>query len=651
MNKTYYLAMALLAIGSGLAGCGGGGAGPGVNMSPPISPPPPPPPPTTVGVGNNDCATKPNSLACKSGVQNLIGAVASITRDSQNRLSSSTIYGGVSNFPNMTMNAGSAGTAGDEVYQWKEISGNQQTFSTGAAFSTPTIVHGFTTYKYGCTGTGCTPFDLYLINLQSANTGTPDYAIPTIFEQGATRSYGTYGLLSGAFTSGMQVGTGTYQGFTIGEMNGRDQTVWQTKSDFSLVVNFASGVINGSASHFQGYAGTSLTAPGTYTTLPDIPDFDFSTFVSTSDGSFSGNATGSATGSALTGQIRGHFYGEAGKTPDEVGFSYFLSSSGPIMAMVGTGGASLSALELPTPQAPLSPLQTDCVHASCVTTPTTYYGPSALITVTNANPGVANPVARARIDNTLSGVNVTVSPGATSFTSDDVYTVAYIANGVNYTQTFTGFIADEDGLGGKAKLAYGTQNGYGASLLVFDLSSSLSNTLDFVQLAAYDRTVSAIAAEDAFFVFGRQTLPADMPTNGSAQYAGATRGIYVTGDTGVLYRTASDVTLNANFASGAVSGLASNFKFMNGNGLLVARSEKLDFIYSGTIASGTSQFSGTAISTLPGSAGGMGLTGAVQGAFFGAPGQSPEEAGFTYSLGVATNGPFMMGGAALGKKP
>lgn len=179
----------------------------------------------------------------------------------------------------------------------------------------------------------------------------------------------------------------------------------------------------------------------------------------------------------------------------------------------------------------------------------------------------------------------------------------------------------------------------------------MSGALDFVQIAAYDRETSASGAEDAFIIFGRQTASADMPTTGGAQYAGSTRGIYVTGDTGTLYTTASDINLSANFASGAVSGQATNFKLMNGAGALVTRPEKLDFLYSGSIASGASTFSGTALSAFPSGSGGLGLTGGVQGAFFGATGQSPDEAGLAYQLGTPANGAFMSGGAALGRQP
>ncbi|MEM9964342.1 MAG: hypothetical protein AAGC58_03230, partial [Asticcacaulis sp.] len=178
----------------------------------------------------------------------------------------------------------------------------------------------------------------------------------------------------------------------------------------------------------------------------------------------------------------------------------------------------------------------------------------------------------------------------------------------------------------------------------------LSGSLDFVQLASFERETSANTAEMAFIVYGRQTLAADMPTTGSAQFAGNGRGIYIPRGGGLLL-THNDIDMDANFATGKVSGAATNFRLVDaGTGNLVTRSEKLDFLYSGTINSGTSTFSGTAISALPSSAGGLNITGQVEGAFFGPAGQAPDEAGLTYKLGTPITDAFMTGGAVLGKQ-
>ena len=663
MTKKSPLILALIVGGAIISGCGGGGGGGGPSTSGPVSPPVVPPAPVQPGLGANDCASKPQSLACTTGALVLSGPFALATL-ALNGTTNGAGAGAASSLATITQNAGSPGTSGDETYDWNfNLAGLSEAFPTGPQREGATLQLGISAQRYACNlgVQACPPYSLYLLYPSTSESGSLDYSLSFVSNNGSGRStnyiYGVYGRETGAFSSAMLSGSAVYAGQTFGEILYPSQSVYTVKGRLWMSANFATGAITGAVTDFQGHYG-HLENNTTLTTLPGKPDFDFAASLTSSTGRFSGNAASRSGGMGMTGSVFGSFFGLANTTPDEVGLSYLLQSgSGAYMVGAGVAGASPSAPAPPVapgPNPPTTPTPTTpgCIQAACLATATTFSGPSTQVAVLNAHPGVASPIGSANIDNVLSGVSVTVDPGATSAASDDIYTVRYAAHGVNYTQAFTGAGASgPDGFGGQAKLVQGSQNGLDASFLVYDVSTVLSGALDFVQIAAYDRETSANGAEDAFIIFGRQTAPANMPTTGSAQYVGSTRGIYVTGDTGTLYTTASDITLSANFGTGAVSGQATSFKLMNSAGALVTRPEKLDFLYSGSIASGTSMFSGGALSAFPGSAGGLGLTGGVQGAFFGAAGQSPEEAGLVYQLGTPANGAFMSGGAALGRQP
>ncbi|HVZ29706.1 MAG TPA: transferrin-binding protein-like solute binding protein [Asticcacaulis sp.] len=319
----------------------------------------------------------------------------------------------------------------------------------------------------------------------------------------------------------------------------------------------------------------------------------------------------------------------------------------------GGGGSLTSGPTAPsgplTPATPYSPgaapastHPTGCISAVCMTGSTPFFGPSTEIAVTSAG-------ATTAIDNGSVSVNVTVNPGVTAATTDDIYTVSYNLHGVAYTQAFANPTAKTDALGNLSG-TQSIQGGLIANFALFNVASALSGSLDYVQIAAYDRqTLAGAGAEDAFIVYGRQTAVADMPTSGTATYKGGTRGLYIT-TAGETFQTASDLTLSANFGTGAVSGSTANFRVINSAGTLTARNEDLNLSFNANIGAGSARFSGAAASTLSTAAGGLGLTGTVEGTFYGAAGQAPDEAGLVYKLGTPISGNFMLGGAALGKQ-
>lgn len=306
----------------------------------------------------------------------------------------------------------------------------------------------------------------------------------------------------------------------------------------------------------------------------------------------------------------------------------------------GGGGGPVAQNPTPTPTQPTpvpmppATVAGDCTGSpgqiACLTTTTALTGPSASLTIVGTS-------TSSTLQNTTPGVSVTITPFSTPSTTDDAYVVSFVAGGVNYSQAFGITRAASDPLG-----AYRTVNTATANFFVFDLNTALGGSLDYVQLAAYDRAVGGNGAELGFIAFGRQTAAADMPTTGTARFTGASRGVYISSGQD-FFTTRSDVTMDANFGTGSVTGSASNFRFMTQNGVLATRSERPDFTFSASIAAGTPRFSGSATSA------GLGISGGVEGAFFGGAGRTPEEAGFTYRLGTPGSGAFLYGGAVLGR--
>jgi len=665
MTKNTPLILALLLGGAIVSGCGGGGGGP--DTGGPVTPPPPPP--VQPGLGVNDCAAKPQSLACTAGALVLSGPFAMFRYATRPLAMNGTAGGDSAAGPGVgtiTQNAGSPGVAGDETYDWKLTLGSRnETFPTGPQHTGATLPLGIPAQRYYCvTGAQpCPPHDLYLLYPATTESGSLDYSLSfvshTHAEPNTDYIFGVYGRETGAFSPAMQTGSAVYAGQTFGEVNYARDGVYTVKGRLWLNANFATGAITGAATDFQGHLG-HIDSTSPLTTLPGKPDFDFAASLTSTTGHFTGVAASRAGGLGWTGTVIGSFFGLANTTPDEVGLSYILSGDDGSMIGAGVAGASPSAAAPPSapgpnPITPPALTTPGCVQSACLERTATFFGPSAQLNRSNGNSG-SNPdypvpsyIRAADIHNVQSGVNVKIDPGVNTAVPTDTYTITYVIDGgrENFSRIFRVPAATAaDGFGGQVKTASADDIFLTGTLSVYDVSSTLSRALDFVQIAAERHREVAQQEERSFIVFGRQTAPADMPTTGSAQFAGATRGAYVNGDR--LYATASDISLNANFATGAVSGRASNFQFQEWfTGAPTTTPESLDFRYSGSIASATSTFSGTATSET----GGLGLTGRVEGAFFGATGQAPDEAGLTYQLGTPESGIFMTGGAALGRQP
>jgi hypothetical protein len=414
----------------------------------------------------------------------------------------------------------------------------------------------------------------------------------------------------------------------------------RTASDLAVSVNFGTGAVTGSTSNFR----LVNSAQQPVTTPLDL-NFSFTGSMDSGTAQFSGTAANvlasDSGGLGLSGDVEGAFFGPAGQTPDELGMSYMLGAPGGAI-LAGVGIAEATTAPPPPPPRTGRDCATSPTAIGCSATPTQFRGPSSLIRTDDGAPAIAPTIIAASIENVLPDVRVVVDPGATPDTDDDVYTLTFNGHGSTYAQTFSNFLLRHDGLG-RVLTATADQGGLGSAFTLFDLPTSLNEGFDYVQLARLDREIGGIGDDTAFFVFGRQSLIADLPTTGAGFYRGGTRGLYRSAD-GQVFQTAGDATIGVYFAADDVSGTAYNFSFSDLDGNVVARSELLDFTFAGTISVGSTLFAGPAQSTPSG----IGVQGRIEGALFGAAGESPSNIGFVYALGSTESGAYMNGGAALG---
>ncbi|MFZ0267620.1 transferrin-binding protein-like solute binding protein, partial [Caulobacter sp.] len=271
-----------------------------------------------------------------------------------------------------------------------------------------------------------------------------------------------------------------------------------------------------------------------------------------------------------------------------------------------------------------------------------WVGPTVAVTA-----GAGTTTVR-RIDNAVSNISVVYDSQGTPGTVDDRYTVRYGPDG--YERSFSGLAASGD-VYGTYRVATQVVGGQGEAFYVLDISNAFANSLDYVQMVSFERDVSATQVQLAYLTVGPQTPRASMPTTGTARFEGQTRGLL--GNTNSLYGTTSDIEMTANFASGALSGSTSNFRnhSLSGNPANSLGNDP-SFTFTASITSGTANFSGTAFAKfdaplVPGS-GGPGLSGTVQGGFFG---PNADEVGLSYDLNMSTSSAWMQGAAVMGRKP
>ncbi|RYZ11430.1 MAG: hypothetical protein EON61_10110 [Alphaproteobacteria bacterium] len=367
--------------------------------------------------------------------------------------------------------------------------------------------------------------------------------------------------------------------------------------------------------------------------------FEFDAVLNSAAMTFQGTAESVASATTkLTGTVDGMFYGASGEAADEVGLNFSLANDLVGIRLFGVAaGAHVLA-----PRPYLTPM----------TTVLAGQGPSIMMKATGVGifgtRGAGSAITSAYLSNTNPNITGSFYPDATSRYQDDRFSFNYNANGfaINEHWMFSSDPNSSNGFG--TVYLYRQPNGtalyeFEHHNIGFDLGPSLAGALDNVFLVSIAGSYMSANQDRGFLVFGTQTAAADMPTSGSATFEGVSKGYYLDA-AGRLYLTDSKLEMNANFGTGAVSGQATDFR-SRGDYFGSSTFDALDFDFAGSIASGTSTFSAAATSQ----AGGVGLTGRVEGAFYGAPGVAPDEVGLAYQLGTPGSGSMMAGAGLLVK--
>lgn len=317
-------------------------------------------------------------------------------------------------------------------------------------------------------------------------------------------------------------------------------------------------------------------------------------------------------------------------------FALFMTAS-LVSACAGGGGGAGGGV-VPPPVTP--PVVTTPYASSCATTPGALSCQSGTIQVDGPQVWIA---ANGTLTTTAYEALLFNRAGTTQ-TSDDSYTFLSYAGATVVSKAYNNPQTGNDGLGPVRTAANVTRDaisgatlpGDGSVLTFFDITNVLQGGLDYVQLGQV--SPPSAGGSLGFFAVARTPSSTAMPTTGSARFDGGTRGAYISGS-GTRYATASDVTLTANFGTGAVTGSTSNFRMVDAGGATATQPHSLNFNFTANIAGST--FTGTASSPS--------MTGAVDGAFYGEPSAAPVEAGLSYRLTETAGGGMLIGVGGLKK--
>lgn len=172
----------------------------------------------------------------------------------------------------------------------------------------------------------------------------------------------------------------------------------------------------------------------------------------------------------------------------------------------------------------------------------------------------------------------------------------------------------------------GSANGFlffqnaGGELLIYDAQTNPTG-LKYTNFGVWGAGTTAIPVGAA--AIGFVTNAGNLPTTGTARYEGQTIGLGV--EAGAAFGIAGLVTLDANFGTGAITGLFHDMVRSDQDQNLSAFE---DMAVAASINAGTSTYSGALSSARPGFS-----SGDVEGAFFG---PNAEETGGTWRLKADT---------------
>jgi len=206
------------------------------------------------------------------------------------------------------------------------------------------------------------------------------------------------------------------------------------------------------------------------------------------------------------------------------------------------------------------------------------------------------------------------------------YTIAINQGGISESMTYAASHLDDDPARGFIEYERDAANGDDTTLLLRRTGSANNGTsLSYLSYGLWEREIDQAGNSDlerwAMFVYGLRTTASQLPTSGTARYAGTLDGLWTTA--GASYRLSGTSALTADFASNSVTGTLSATGTDRETGAVVA----MDTLSgSASISRADASFAGSL-------AGRNGFAGAFNGGFFG-PGAT--EAGGTFSVSRGT---------------
>lgn len=294
----------------------------------------------------------------------------------------------------------------------------------------------------------------------------------------------------------------------------------------------------------------------------------------------------------------------------------FLASGLFLLAACSSGGGGApSTVSAPVPVAPVG-AQEGLLSFQASNTTVAYPAASATALVTNSGVGGVTNAASGQ------GATITVTTGGGAIkvafdvpTTGATFTQQFVSSVWDYDGLISGGTPSPAGLAGWLKGLFGSPNTSGALLTQFIGAQSLN-------YAAYGLWASgdtATTGRAGAIAFGNQTPTASVPATGSATFNGSTMGVGGATSGSTIYALKGNAQIIADFSAHTVTTNLTNLATQNISTNAVGSLPDL---------TGKSSISGNAYA---GPVAGTGLTGTINGNFYGSAGQ--ETAGVWQASG------------------
>lgn len=286
----------------------------------------------------------------------------------------------------------------------------------------------------------------------------------------------------------------------------------------------------------------------------------------------------------------------------------------PLAACGGGGSEGVSATGAP-------PVAATNDSLSNLVASQTFDTASATLTATFTDPNdVPSAVTTSQSNGFGNGVGLSYDANSKS------YTISINQGGISDSMTYSATNLDDDPARGFIEYDRDASNGDDTTLLLRRTGSANNGTnLSYLSYGLWERDIDQPGNSDlerwAMFVYGLRTTASQLPTSGTARYAGTLDGLWTTA--GASYRLSGTSALTADFANNSVSGTLTAIGTDRETGAATAMDTLTG---TGSISRADASFAGSLV-------GSNGFSGAFNGGFFG---PKATEAGGTFSVSRGT---------------